>query len=218
MCKQSSANIKLILMIATMALVFTLVGTVHATPMVDQEQDQIGQGYSIWRDNLEYQQGITPGIVGQLTSVSLFFETSEPSFEFLFGLNFGSGWQVDLNDFQTTWQINNSGWNSLDISSANIFLGEDATFNFVLNGIHGESEECQDCRIGFRASLIYDLDYGGGTFMSRFIGDPVVLRDGDLAFRTYVEVAPVPEPSTIFLIGAGLAGMFAFRKKILKSV
>lgn len=230
MYKQSSANINLILMIATMAIVFTLVGTVHAIPMLDQEQTEITLGFNIWPDTIEYQQGLTSGRAGKLTSVEVFIELDGTgTFEFLFGLNFfdefgDSGWQYDTNDFQTTWKIDRSGWNSLDVSSENIYLNEGTTFNFVLNGIHDDSADCDDCSIGLWINRD-DASYGGGTLMSRWLApdlkDPEN-RGVDLAFRTYVDedyvAHPVPEPSTIFLIGAGLAGMFVFRKKILKSV
>lgn len=53
--------------------------------------------------------------------------------------------------------------------------------------------------------------------MDPFWDSAVFIEEGSFSFETSVPVAPVPEPATILLVGAGLAGFAGFnRKKMFK--
>jgi hypothetical protein len=67
--------------------------------------------------------------------------------------------------------------------------------------------------LGTFAKMSLAENYGTGTLGDGFIG----LGEPDSLRRSYYELAvntPVPEPSTLLLLGAGLAGMVAYRKKM----
>lgn len=67
--------------------------------------------------------------------------------------------------------------------------------------------------LGTYANMSYAENPGIGTLGDGFIG----LGEPNSLGRFYYELAvntPVPEPSTLLLLGAGLAGLVAYRKKM----
>ena len=59
-----------------------------------------------------------------------------------------------------------------------------------------------------RTAVFSDL-YGGGAY---FVGNTFI--EGDAAFKTFVTVTAVPEPTTLLLMAIGLAGIAATRQRL----
>ncbi len=54
-------------------------------------------------------------------------------------------------------------------------------------------------------------EYASGTL---WLNSSVFSHGGyDLAFRTYMESTPVPEPSTLLLLGTGLVGLVGYGRR-----
>lgn len=93
-----------------------------------------------------------------------------------------------LNTGGTVYYSSGTGWKGLDVTSsiASLLAGPSTTANFS----------------------IAHTGFSGFTFSSAEGGQPAFLR------ITTSSPNPVPEPSTLLLLGVGLAGVLATRKRI----
>lgn len=141
------------------------------------------------------------GLAGQLTSIDLYFNTAGNT-DFL--VNIGAAWQEDTNDdFPNVSMV--VGWNTIDVTSANIFLNTEDEFVF---GIHGTGSSFDPSfnsttENQYAAGELYE---GGNIFSS---------PDRDINFRTWMDVSAIPVPAAVWLFGSGLLGLvgMARRKK-----
>ena len=121
------------------ALCLLAVGSASATPILDQQNTVMSSQLNGGSVAYAWQQGITAGLTGQLTTIEVFaFGTAGTTQLFV---NLGAPWQSDVNDWSTVALIN-PGWNSFDLTTANIFLH--AGDQFVL-GFHDGSRWCGIC-------------------------------------------------------------------------
>jgi hypothetical protein len=93
----------------------------------------------------------------------------------------------------------------INVSTSSIVVGPLLTLPFTLSGsIHGE-------KLGGPGTVDLDI-IGGGTVTAMF--EQVSLPDApDWEFRSITyEIAPVPEPASWMLLGAGLLGVVARRR------
>jgi len=192
MCRYAASAVKSGIMSKTGRLAIVaasgfLLTSVHApgvTPVLDQFN---GAGASVFgvapTDN--WQQGVTAGMSGTLSSISLYSYGGPTTFTVY--INLGYPWQSDRNDFET--QVTRpwgAQWFTIDVSAANIQLT--AGTHYVI-GAQGES-------------MLYgsDYTYTGGRLWSELGANPPSVSSGDLAFATYM--IPIPEPSAwaLFLV------------------
>jgi hypothetical protein len=168
--------------------------TAHAAgPVLDQFN---GPGASVFgaapTDN--WQQSVTAGMSGILSSISLYSFGGPTTFTVYIDL--GLPWHSGANAFETQvtrpWGME---WFNIDVSAANIQLTTGARFTI---GVQGEA-------------MLYGSDntYPGGVLYGRYGDNPPFASTGDLAFATYM--IPVPEPSISALSIFALAGLAATR-------
>ena len=96
--------------------------------------------------------------------------------------------------------------------TTNIPIDFDVTTGSVGTEFNPDTGEIVTIRGG---SNIYstDITTGHGTYLGRVLWNGEYIRSNSL---TVIE-APIPEPSTMLLLGGGLAGLIAFRKKLKKN-
>jgi len=217
---------KKFLLICFAVLVFGPVNTTVATPMLDQ----CNQNYSINLTNKTYdwQQEV---IVGDLEGLAR-LETVEV-YVYTPGLvnfyvNVGGPWQQDGNDFEAlNLNLSLTGWNTIDVSSAGIILGEGTSFVIGVSDL-GPAQLGFSNAAGYAPGRLYGnetyspyLDMAFMTYMERDFfqgdqGDEVVEGNEDIEDVEDVD-ASVPEPATLFLLGSSLVCLAGFRKKYKKS-
>jgi len=153
--------------------------------------------------SLTWQQGVTAGATGLLSAIDLNF-ASAGTIDFF--INVGAPWQTDANDYQDTSLSVVTGWNSIDISSANIFVNSGDEFVIGLTGLGiGNPDPWGSYSGGYVNGMLY---LNGSVFVN---------SDSDLHFRTYVDVSAVPVPAAAWLFGSGLIGLIGIaRRKTIK--
>jgi PEP-CTERM motif len=187
---------------ALASLALAVVGTqAAAVPVVDQSFDTIGDtSFYGGLQSLTWQQTVTAGLTGTLSSVQVYFNDGNLAQGIRFFVNLGAAWQSDTNDFQNDITLV-SGWNTVDVSAAGILLNAGEQFVIGLQGLGSgviDPTFRGSSRGGYAAGAIYLNDAVVGTGIA------------DLNFRTFIDagaVPPVPEPGTALLLAGGLAGL-----------
>ena len=169
---------------------------VFAVPVLDQANLP---GNASFNSTLNWQQEIIVGVGGVLSQVDVFLQGSGDTINV--GVNRGSPWQVDANDFFTTVVTNGSGVYSFDVSALNLNFSVGETFSLLLGTGTG---------FAIRGTFLNDgSDYAGVLYL----GGSQFAPGWDLGFRTYMDAVAVPEPTMVLLFGFGLAGLAFFRRK-----
>ena len=158
--------------------------------MLDQTQEMVNAQFNMDASSLEWQQSITVGVAGLLSQIDINVAIPGSS---TFYVNVGSPWQVDAHDFVLNFSTADTGWHSIDVSSAGL--------NFSVNDVFVFGWDNTDGGL-----------WTGGAFIDG--GDPYpdgelwltaapFLPGWELAFRTYM----IPAPGGLALLGlAGLMG------------
>jgi hypothetical protein len=186
-------------LIVRLVLLCTLFsGGATAATVLDQAHEfPDNVSYNGFSPSFTWQQGVTAGVTGLLSSIDLHFR-DDGSVNFF--VNLGAPWQADANDYQDTSLDVAVGWNSVDVSAANIFINSGDIFSIGLTGINVGNPLP-------RGSGGVDAYTDGTLYLNGFV---YTEGNSDFNFRTYVEVVPVP--AAVWLFGTALIGLIGFGK------
>jgi hypothetical protein len=198
---------KALLVVATVLLALAA-GPVWAD-VVDQVSLPSNVGYNADYPLFNWQQQVTAGLAGMLSGIDLYGSGPAANSPAEIYINKGSGWQTDPNDFdQIVAFPADDGWTHIDVSSAHLFLNAGDEFMIGFHGVGGG--------VGLGGSSSEPANYPGNLFLCAFCSPEqpgnIYGNEEDnyrLAFKTYMgDGSPsVPEPSTLLLLGSGLAGL-----------
>ncbi len=206
--------------VVTWAAVATFAPAAMAVPMPDQSYDPaidatafIGQG-----NILDWSQTFTVGLTGTLTSVDvrIFKDSSSVTDALLFDIRTTSGGAPTEADMGANILA------SVSIAASSVSTTS-SLFNVDLTGFGLSVTTGDVLAIALRSDDPVSGAYRWqGTLASGYSDGSAFLRvggtwgnsgntRGDLNFRTFVEPTGVPEPSVLFLLGSGLAGLAGSR-------
>jgi hypothetical protein len=181
-------------------LAIVLIATSAQALMIDQvNTPHTDTAISAYATDIWHQE-IIAGVSGYLAGVDLWWEW--PWRQKLADRMPPNWINISLNGWSTVAEFETiEAWNYVDLSPAKLWL--DAGDVFLL-GIRNGSDNTS-------LGASYFDSYVGDLL---FNGEPYVTDQFDFAFRTYVK--PVPEPTTMLLLGSGLIGLAGFIKKFKK--
>ena len=182
---------------------FLFVGQGFAALVLDQSSDSYsGALNSFW----PWQQEVTVGVTGELVGISLYFYPNAYHYGpggIILDLFRGSGWHTGASDYSAPVSAPSSaGWLYINVSASNLFFNEADQFVIGSKWDNGQYPPL----LGGSTPGAYP---GGQLYES---GAP--FTNWDLAFRTYVEPAPVPIPGALWLLGSGLMSLWGIRRKV----
>ena len=199
----------------------------EATLILDQE---VGQGNTSFGVDELFAQSFTVGISGKLRAIEVVASgVSEGVMNFSVGLvracQDGTppiDWQQELLFYESYSIYNNPyhEWYRFKLRPIKVLTGEQ--FFIILENDPSNLLGHVSTR-GYTYALTVPLEdqYPDGALWTGHTanGSPVEWEEwrdlgADMAFRTYVK--PVPEPATILLVGSGLAGLAALRRRFRK--
>jgi len=180
--------------LATAALLFSLVGSVYATPYTGADIELLGNEYTISSDR--WFDGADDAIWTAWANQWVEYTEDLTAGNWNIGLNvinhgnLGTGWYSHFD-------VSNGLGQTLDIAASDIEINS-GFFNV-------------------------DLDAGEYTVRYTWLNDqyaPKLGLDANIqinsVFFDNTETAPVPEPGTLLLLGSGLAGLALYRRKKMK--
>lgn len=192
--------------VALLSSMISVAGAAHAIPVIDQSNLPPVGGLN--QRDLLWQQQVTGGITGKLAGIVLYNNASYGPDTAV--VSIGTGAPAGGRSFAyTTGALTLLPTGTyFDVSAANLFLNTGDIFTI---GVSGGTVSC--CTLSSTAT-----PYSGGhLFMDGSFDDSAAYGIW-LTFQTYVDngaIAPgaVPEPATFLLIGGGMAGLIAARKR-----
>ena len=179
---------------------------------LDQSNPAMNGISSDLNPNLELQQQVTAGISGVLAGITLYDDSQSPDNETL-SIGIGNAFTSTFVYSEAVTLAPSKGVSFvgtlIDLSAADIQLTEGETFVIDLSDGSGGADTGN---LGAYAGG--DLYFKAGSNPPR---DYTTLRGGSLAFQTYMDPTPTPEPSSILLLLTGFsagAGLLRRRMKV----
>jgi hypothetical protein len=172
-----------------------------AAAVILDQQNASEDGFLQFFSTTTYQQGVTPGVTGLLTQIDLRFAVPLGNDQARILVFLGAPWQSDAPEFDAVLPIL-PGWNSFDVSGANIMVTNGAPFSIGIQGVSAPSVNSPS----FGTST--GNQYPGNLFVNTALASAVT----DANFRTFVDVQ-APEPASLFLLGTGALLGLARRRR-----
>ena len=169
-----------------------VLATTAQAQVLDQVQDDIGSTFNV--ESLNWQQEVTVGIAGMLTQVDIFVSTPGSATIYV---GEGAPWQEEPYGFVLDFATQETGWHSIDVSSAEMEfeIGDGMALGF--QGTNG----------GLWLGGGYEPPDGPYPGVLWVNGIVYPIPGWDFAFRTWV----VPGPGVLAMIG--LSGLMMPRRR-----